>query len=142
MPDLNCIFFTRKNIVHHFGYFRKTPPPLSLCLVYLFSWKYQTFLPNVFHDWSIFHGTSDKFYPPSSDRTFLAKKIQNSLFVVNLKKLGKQQKWWLRLTSIASFSLERTLCINLGIFEKIPLPMCLLCVFFVEMTNIFTQGFP
>ena len=28
MPDLNCIFFIRKNIVHQFGYFREKPPPL------------------------------------------------------------------------------------------------------------------
>ena len=121
-----CIFFIRKAHCASLRVFSKKPPP-PFCLAYLFTRKRRTFLPEVFHNLSIFRGSSDKFYPPSRHRTFLSKKV----FGIHLrreiqKNLGLTQQWHI----FASFSLGRTLCLNSGIFGKSPPPtLWLVCLF-------------
>ena len=58
-----------------------------LCLVCLFSWNRQIFLHNALHNWSISQGSSDRFYPPITERAFLLKKtLQTYIMAPNLKK--------------------------------------------------------
>ena len=123
MPDLNCIFFIRKNIVHQFGYFREKPPPhLPLCLVSFFSWKWQTFLLNVFHNWNNSQGTSDKVYPPNSDRAYLTKNLFKILMARNLKKSRYIAKLVVTSDLNSIFFIRKNIVHQFGYFRKKPPP--------------------
>ena len=106
-----------------------TPPP---CLIVLFPWKRRAFLLNIFHNWKLVKGTSDKFYPPTNARPFLSEKShQPSLMARNLKKSSYTTKVVVLPTLaciLLLLLLKRTLCIHSAIFDPRP-PLCLICLF-------------
>ena len=59
----------KKNIVHQVGHFQP-PSPHPLLLNLFISLEKTDILPNVFHNWSLLKGFSDKSYPPSKERLF------------------------------------------------------------------------
>ena len=140
-PDLNIIFFIRKNIVYQFGYFRKKPSPCA---------QFVSFRKNDGQFYPIFSiigaflkAQMTNFIQPAVTVLFWRKNPYKYINGGKFKKnLGIQQKWQLRLTSITSLSLERTLCINSGIFKKRPPPShCGQFVYFIGNNGHFYPMF-